>query len=283
MIQRLSSSIEAADWPAPSLGQAELSAFGALFWLTVRQHVRGRRLLVLVVLFTLPAALAIIARYFNPSLAVKDLEFAIALTVLPHALVPLTALLYASGMIEDEIEDQTLTYLLVRPLPKWAVYIAKLIATVLVVSVLVIVFTLVTYAAIYAGATSLWSSGIPARAFKTAALFALALCAYCAIFGWVSLLVRRSLIVGAAYIILFEGLLANIPFVARSLTVMYYFRVLTERWTGQVINQWQTDLATAPSALTCVGVLSGATLVAAGAAAAWFSWREFRVKTPEGN
>jgi ABC-2 type transport system permease protein len=283
MIQRLGASLGALDRPPPSLGQAELSSFGAFFWLTLRQHSRGRRLLVLAVLFTLPAVLAGVARYFNPSLAVKSLEFAIALTVLPHALVPLTALLYASGMIEDEIEDQTLTFLLVRPLPKWALYIARLLATVLVVSILVMVFTLLTYAAIYAGDTSLWDSGILARASKTAALFALALCAYCAIFGWVSLLVRRSLIVGAAYIILFEGLLANIPFVARSLTIMYYFRVLTERWTGQTISQWKTDLATAPSALTCAGVLAGAALVAAAAGAAWFSWREFRLKTPEGS
>ncbi len=239
MIQSMTPVLEPADRSERSLGQAELSAFAALFWLTRRQHSRGRRLIVLAFLFLVPAALAIIARYFNPSLGETHVELAIALTILPHALVPLTALLYASGMIDDEIEDQTLTYLLVRPLPKWAVYVAKLLATILVVSALVVVFTLVTYAAIYAGAKPLWDSGIPVRALKVATLFALALCAYCAIFGWLSLLVRRSLVVGAAYIILFEGLLANIPFVARTLTIMYYFRVLTERWTGQTVGQWK--------------------------------------------
>jgi ABC-2 type transport system permease protein len=283
MIQSLAPALEPGDRSQRSLIQAELSAFAALFWLTVRQHSRGRRLIVLAVLFLVPAALAITVRYFNPSLGETHVELAIALTILPHALVPLSALLYASGMIDDEIENQTLTYLLVRPLPKWAVYVAKLLATVLVISALVVLFTLVTYAAIYAGAKPLWNSGIPVRALKVATLFALALCTYCAIFGWLSLLVRRSLVVGAAYIILFEGLLANIPFVARTLTIMYYFRVLTERWTGQTVSQWSVDLNEAPSAVTCVGVLAGATVLASAAASAWFSWREFRVKTPEGN
>src|SRR5205807_8427155 len=113
---------------------------------------------------------------------------------------------------QDEIEEQTLTYLLVRPLPRWGVYMAKLMATLLVVSAVVGVFTVVTYAAIYAGPGSLWNTQIAARATKTAATFALALCAYCSIFGWLSLLVRHALVVGAAYIALFEGLLANIPF-----------------------------------------------------------------------
>ena len=49
--------------------------------------------------------------------------------LMPHTLVPLTALLYATGMIHDEIEEQTLTYLLVRPLPKWGIYLTKLLAT----------------------------------------------------------------------------------------------------------------------------------------------------------
>src|SRR5438105_4011962 len=113
----------------PGLRQAEWRAFGALFRLTLRQHTRGRRLLIMSALFCVPAVLAVLARYFNASISQAELEYAIALTVLPHTLVPLVALLYASGMVEDEIEEQTLTYLLIRPLPKWAVYLAKLAAT----------------------------------------------------------------------------------------------------------------------------------------------------------
>jgi ABC-2 type transport system permease protein len=270
--------------PAPTLSQwPELSSLGALFWLAVRQHSRGRRLLILVFLFSLPALLGIVARSFKSSITGPTLELALVLHVLPHTLIPLTALLYASGMIQDEIEEQTLTYLLIRPSPRWAIYIAKLLATLLVTFVLAGVFTLITYVAIYGGSASLREGGIPLRALTMVGVFCLALGAYCSLFGWLSLLVRRSLIVGAAYIILFEGLLANIPFFARSLTIMYYFRVLTERWTGQIVKDWSINLNEAPSAWTCVGALTAVTVATTAFAALWFTVREFRVKTPEGS
>ena len=88
MIQSLAPALESADRSKRSLGQAELSAFAALFWLTVRQHSRGRRLIVLAFLFLVPAALAITVRYFNPSLGEMHVELAIALTILPHAARP---------------------------------------------------------------------------------------------------------------------------------------------------------------------------------------------------
>src|SRR5262249_44106047 len=148
-----------------------------------------------------------------------------------QALVPLTALLYASGMIQDEIEEQTLTYLLIRPLPKWSIYLTKLLATLIVTILLTAIFTLATYVAVYAGSASFWDV-FPWRALKTTSLFALTMTAYCSLLGFLSLLTRRSLVVGVAYLVIFEGVLANIDFVVRKLTVMYYFRVLSERWIG---------------------------------------------------
>ena len=94
-----------------------------LFWLTLRQQTRGRKLLVLVVLYALPCILALVLRSLSRPAPTDILEFALIYNLVPHALAPLTALLYAGGMIQDEVEEQTLTYLLVRPLPRPALYI----------------------------------------------------------------------------------------------------------------------------------------------------------------
>src|SRR3954464_12012666 len=100
---------------------SELPAIYALFWLTIRQHLHGRRLFVLVALYLLPCALAVILRSFTP--APPDLlEFALVFNLLPHGLAPLTALLYGAGIISDEVEEQTLTYLLLRSVPRRAIY-----------------------------------------------------------------------------------------------------------------------------------------------------------------
>src|SRR5205085_554685 len=83
---------------------------------------RGRRLLILALLFLLPTVLAAIVRFAPHAPPSSHLEFVIVFHFIPHALVPLTALLYSAGLIQDEVEEQTLTYLLLRPIPRWALF-----------------------------------------------------------------------------------------------------------------------------------------------------------------
>src|SRR5205085_3525145 len=85
------------------------AALGTLFWLTLRQQTRGRRLIVLGFLFAIPSLIAVLVRWTEPNVNLDLLEFALVFNLTPHALVPLAALLYAAGMIRDEIEEQTLT------------------------------------------------------------------------------------------------------------------------------------------------------------------------------
>jgi ABC-2 type transport system permease protein len=256
----------------------------ALFVLSLRQHLRGRRLLVLTLLFLLPSALAVLMLFSRRPPGPEHLEFGFVFNFIPHALATLTALLFAAGMIQDEVEEQTLTYLLLRPVPRWVLYVTKYAATVLVTSALTCTFTLLAFAVIYWNAAEQWNAALVERALMTAALFALAQAAYCALFGAVSMITRRSLIAGLAYIVAFEGLLANFGSVARKLTVMYYFRVLAVRWPEPPgSNAWSLDLDTAPSAVECVWTLLGASVVFVILGALLMQRREFRMKTPEGN
>ena len=65
-----------------------------------------------------------------------------------NALAPLAALLCAAGVIRDEVEEQTLTYLLLRPLPRRALYVVKLLAAAIVSILLTVFFAAVTLAVI---------------------------------------------------------------------------------------------------------------------------------------
>lgn len=262
----------------------DVSALAALFVLTLRQHVRGRRLLVLSLLFLLPSILATLVRLAPHPPPAGHLEFALVFNLIPHALAPLTALLYAAGIIQDEVEEQTLTYLLLRPLPRWALYITKLAATMLTTAVLVGAFTILTYVVIYWTSADLWRNMPLDRALKAAALLSLALATYCAVFAVVSLFTRRALFAGLAYIVAFEGLLASFESVVRRLTVMYYFRVLAVRWLDPPdARSWTLDLAAAPSARECVWTLLGATAILTVLGAVKMNRAEFRMKTPEGS
>src|SRR5437660_9251213 len=73
-----------------------------LYVLTLRQHLRGKRWMVLAALFLLPAALAVVLRATAPDVPAIGLEFIFAFMLIPQALLPLVALLYASGIVQDE-------------------------------------------------------------------------------------------------------------------------------------------------------------------------------------
>ena len=260
------------------------TALGALFVLTLRQHLRGRRLLVLALLFALPSVLAAVVRLAPHPPPPGHLEFGFVFNLIPHALATLAALLYSAGIIQDEVEEQTLTYLLARPLTRWALYLTKLIVTFLVTATLTSAFTILALVVIHWNTPELWNTVLPGRALRVAGLMTLAQAGYCSLFGVLGLITRRSLIVGLAYIVAFEGLLASFESVARHLTMMYYFRVLSLRWLDPTDGKsWSIDLATAPSARTCVFTLLGASAFFALLGAAMMAKREFRMKTPEGS
>src|SRR5215471_15646987 len=88
-----------------------VSALAALCGLTLRQYLHGKRWIVVGALFLLPVALAIFARMTAHELPGLALEFLLVFMFIPQAILPLIALLYASGMVQDELEEQTITYL----------------------------------------------------------------------------------------------------------------------------------------------------------------------------
>lgn len=278
--------MSASEVAAPQRARsADLSALGALFGLTVRQHTHGRRLWVLALLYAIPCALAVLLRYLGaPGEAV---EYALVLTLLPHGLAPLTALLYAAGVVADEVEEQTLTYLLLRSVPRWQLFLTKLVATFCVTAALVSVAVTALYLAIYAGTPGFGGEVLP-RMGAVVGIMVLAQVGYCALFGLLGLVTRRSLIGGVAYIVAFEFVLANINFVGRSLTVAYYVRALVLRWLElpqDLLRQCQanwgmSEVDKLPSAGECVLTVVGFGLVVSLVSALWFARSEFRVKTP---
>jgi ABC-2 type transport system permease protein len=259
--------------------------------MTFRAYVLSRRLLVVGLLLALPPVLIGLIRYYadpelwsNPervAFQIGQIEYRVIFWLIPHALVPLVALVYSAGLIQDEIEDQTLTYLFVRPLAKWAIYGTKLLAAICVAALATAVFVTIAFAVLYWGTPNAWPQAF-VRAGKTSLLLSAALFAYCSIFGFVGLAFKRALVLGVAYIVLFEGLVANVNFVVRRGTIMYYFRVLAKHWLELEARRWNIDLLEAPTATTCVLVLLISGVVVAAAAAWYFSVREFRVKTPGG-
>jgi hypothetical protein len=115
-----------------------------------------------------------------------------------------------------------------------------------------------------------------------------------------SLLTKRTLVLGFLYAAIFEGLLANLPFSVRLLSVIYYARLIAYRSLEFLVaapggrkvdlaaEAWQLDVKNDPSLLghpalgTCLTVMLAAGALCAALGAYLCSRREFYVKTPEG-
>ncbi len=269
-----------------------------LYVLTLRQHLHGKRWIALAMLFLLPAGLAILIRMTRSQVPSLFLEFLLSWILIPQALLPLAALLYASGIIQDEQEEQTITYLLTRPMPKWMIYAVKMMATWTTTVVLVVLLTALTYSAVYAGSGAELTD-VFFRCLRASAILSLAGVAYCSLFGLMGILTKRILIVGILYTIIVEGALASFPLSLRMATVIYYTRLLAYRTLGFLVvwprgaktdvaaTAWNLDtrtdphLAEHPQLTTCILIMAIASVICTIIAAWLCSRREFHVKTPE--
>ena len=283
----------AAPTPVRSTGFS-LIALWTLYTLTIRQHLHGRRWIVMAVLCLLTLGLAVLIRATAPEMPAIGHEFILVFLLIPQALLPLVALVYAPGIIQDEQEEQTLTYLLIRPIPRWAIYVVKMLATLTVTLALSAIFTTVTFAATNVGSDTA-GSGLPLRCLKTVAIHGMAIVAYCSLFGLISLYTKRSLIVCIGYTVAIEGVLANLPFSLRLITVIYYSRIIAYRSMDFVITErghqadmakatWQIDnIADHPTLQNCLLILIVGSLACTVLGALICARREFHVKTPEGS
>lgn len=285
-------SASAVSEPAPSPA-LPLTALIALFRLSLHSLARWWRVLALTLLFVLPTLLAAIPRVMiearGRSLDREEMfqvELMFAFSLVPHAVVPLACLLFGAGIINDEIEDQTLTYLLLRPIYRWAIYVVKLVGAILLVWAFVAFFIPPLMWVVWwqqpQEPVTPWA--LCQRSGEIVFVLCLAATAYNAVFGLLSLLTRRILVVGVIYIVVLEGVLANTPLVVREFTLMYYLRVLILRWSSSPLanKAWGIDLSLAPEAESAVATLLVTAGLATVFAAYLFSIREFRLKTPEG-
>jgi ABC-2 type transport system permease protein len=149
--------------------------------------------------------------------------------------VPVTTLVFASAVLGEPNEDGTLVYLWLRPVARWRL-VAAALAAALTVAVPVVVLPL-TLAAALTGA----GAGLVAA---TLASTTLATVAYAGLFTWLGLRVRRALIWGLAYILVWEGFVARAGGGASLLAVRTHARSLLARLASGAPDLVEVSLAT---------------------------------------
>ena len=167
---------------------------------------------------------------------------------------PVATLVLASAALSDPVDDGTMVYLWLRPMGRWKIGLGALLATWTVTLPLVLV-PMVGMAVLSGGGPSLVRGTLLAGS--------LAVIAYGALFVLLGLWVRRALIWGLAYILLWEGFVAIAGDNAQRLAIRSYTRSLLSDATG--VDLFLADISVSASVIV--------PLVVAALAFALTAWR----------
>ncbi len=176
---------------------------GPVFRLTLRQLTGRWRLLLILLLAALPVTLAATMHFAAAADGTFSEHFVDVLLdgLLVAGILPIVTLALSTAAFGNEVEDRTLSYLMLNPIPRWHIAVPKLLASIAISGPLLIVSGV-------AAALLGFDGSVRAAVAVGVALFA-GVAAYAAIFTWAGLVTNRALAFGLIYVLLWEDVIGS--------------------------------------------------------------------------
>ncbi len=201
--------------------------FRTIIELTLRALVGRRRTVLIAILAWLPVLLGILVRVGGGRPDASQILDALVI----RTVCPLVALVVGTGVIGSEIEDGTLVFQLVKPVPRWLTAAAKALVAALLTGALIVPPVVVT---------GLLLGGFGPDSIHTSVGFAVAALiggtAYAVGFTALGVVTSRALIVGLGYTLIWEGILAGILEGTRFLSVRQATLGVASTLTGRDVG-----------------------------------------------
>jgi ABC-2 type transport system permease protein len=177
-----------------------VNVIGPLVGVTLRGLLGRRRTIVLILVAALPILVALLVRLSGGRTNADPILDALVIRMV----MPLVAVVIGTAAIGSEIEDGTAVYLMVKPIPRWQIALAKILVAAGLTSILVIPGVILTGLLL----------GGRGDQVTTIVGYAVACLvggsAYAAAFVALSVFTSRALLLGLGYILIWEGLLSGI-------------------------------------------------------------------------
>ena len=212
----------------------------AIVRVTLRQLLGGKRLIILGLLGAIPAVVVWFATANQSSSNLLETYNESAIPTLFLIVVPITSIVLGSASLGDERRDGTLSFLVVRPIPRSAIAAAKLAAATLAAVIVSLLSGTLASAAVSIRASD-WSTLVP-----TLVGLAIAAGCYAAVFLVLGHLTSRAVLMGLIYLFLWE---TGISFAAPSLANVSLFRIGLTAYAG-MLPESQAVLAEPLGSLT---------------------------------
>ncbi len=222
---------------------------------TVRSLLARRRALLMVLLAGVPVLVGLLARMRGqPGDAVERTAGALE-PLIVATLLPLLALVFGTAALGAELEDGSAIHLLTKPIARWRIVAAKILAAAPLVGGLAGGATLLTGLLIGgerggAGITLAFTAGVLVGSIL-----------YVTIFVALSVLTSRALIIGLIYVAIWEGMLAGLFEGTRVLSVRQYVISIVGALDPSGVVSSSATLAATTAVLGAVVVFAVAFLV----------------------
>lgn len=199
---------------------------GTLASLTLRALLNRRRTVLLALVGGLIMVVAAVYRLSDPAPA-ESLEFTGRLLANfgLAVLLPLVAVIVGTAALGSELDDGTIVYLLAKPLPRPLIVAVKLVVAWLLTALLVAV------PIVLAGIVG--SGGAPDLGIAYGAASVVGALEYTAVFLALSLVTSRALVIGLAYVVVWEGVVAGLFAGTRIVSIRQHALALADALAGE--------------------------------------------------
>ncbi len=229
------------------------------------------RLFAWAVLTLIPPGLMALVRSQAARLPPDFVMGMIVFVLIPEVICLLGLLLWATPLVQAELEGQTWTYLAVRPRGRLKVLIGKYLTAVIW-----------TFSAAFMSVSITVLVLLPQEILRfwavMVALSFLSCIAYGALYALIGCLVhRRAMVFAVSYTLIFEFLVTLIPAMINQITIQFRLRnllFLWMDWADDLPDNADVFLSDAP-AIQHLILLLVATGILLGASAAAISWKEY--------
>jgi len=176
-----------------------MSAIAPIVEVTFRGLLGRRRIFLLVLLAALPVLIGLLIRIAGGR---PDADRVLD-TLVVRFVMPLVALIVGTTVIGSEIDDGTAVFLMVKPIARWRIVLAKTVVAAGLTAVLIVPAVII--ASIVLSRPDLATT---LEAFTVACFFGGT--AYAIAFLALSAFTSRAFLIGLAYVLIWEGVLASI-------------------------------------------------------------------------
>jgi ABC-2 type transport system permease protein len=260
--------------PASRTSPPFLSAAMRVFDLSLGQMLWSRRTIFLGLLVGAPLALGILFRVLEmvglaggvkingAGIAGPTVFGGMIWLLYLRFIVPVLGIFYGTALIADEVDDKTITYLFVRPIPRSAVLVGKYLAYLITTVFVVLPSVVILYLLVVPLGHGALAESFPALV-KDLGLLGVGLASYGALFALIGAFFKYPLVTGLVFAFGWEQIALMLPGYLRRLTLAYYLQSLVPHAMPQdgLGTALQALFRDVPSPLMSLAWLLGCTVV----------------------